>query len=175
MIHTACLTVWLSCVSSRAGYIKKHRNTAARLVTLPQLDSNAVLHALQTKEETLYWYVLIHDAIFYCDSGDTPCEATQSHVCGFTDVLHLTKTFVTQCWTSQNCFRDMCGAHLPCECWSRGLGGGAIPLCPPCLKDSPFTWLKRLSSLMLFSCMVSMGCGRNSTAWKLKPFPLRTY
>lgn len=50
-------------------------------------------------------------------------------------------------------------AHLPWECWSRGLGGGPMPLWPACLTVRPFSWLKRLSSLMLFSCMLSMGCG----------------
>lgn len=62
-------------------------------------------------------------------------------------------------------------ASLPWECWSRGLGGGPMPLCPPCLMDSPFIWLKRLSSLMLFSCMLSIGCVSNLTMLKLNFHP----
>lgn len=76
--------------------------------------------------------------------------------------LRKNTTYVTQCWKGWNCVRHFYVACLPCECWSRGLGGGPIPLWPPCLIDSPFIWLKRLSSLMLFSCMLSMGCGKNS-------------
>lgn len=77
-------------------------------------------------------------------------------------VSHLKHTTcITQCSKGLNCLRYSFVACLPCECWSRGLGGGPIPLCPPCLIDSPLIWLKRLSSLMLFSCRLSMGCGRN--------------
>lgn len=79
---------------------------------------------------------------------------------------------VTQCWTGWNCLSYIYVARLPWECWSRGLGGGPMPLCPLCLIDSPFIWLKRLSSLMLFSCMLSMGCRRNLTVSKLNHQPL---
>lgn len=48
-----------------------------------------------------------------------------------------------------------------------------MPLCPPCLIDSPFIWLKRLSSLMLFSCKLSMGCGRNSVVIRLNHYPVQ--
>lgn len=44
-----------------------------------------------------------------------------------------------------------------------------MPLWPPCLMDSPFIWLKRLSSLMLFSCMLSIGLCRGCMfSW---PYP----
>lgn len=79
--------------------------------------------------------------------------------------------FVTQCGTGQNDLRCNYTARLPCECWSRGLGGGPMPLRPPCLIVSPFIWLKRLSSFMLFSCMLSTGCRRMISALTLNRQP----
>lgn len=67
----------------------------------------------------------------------------------------------TQCCRCGLLKNGQCLICQPCECWSKGLGGGPIPVCPPGLTDSPFIWLKRLSSFMLLSCMPSMDWKHN--------------
>lgn len=74
----------------------------------------------------------------------------------------------TQCCRCALLKNGQCLICQPCECWSKGLGGGPIPVCPPGLTDSPFIWLKRLSSFMLLSCMPSMDWKHNEEKKRLQ-------
>ena len=95
-----------------------------------------------------------------------PCEPARPHDKTPTDDSppDSQSTHLTQ---NADCLNKVSMPCLPCECWSRGLGGGPIPLCPPCLIVRPFIWLKRLSSLKLFSWMPSIGYEvKNQTVWR---------